>query len=84
MLFAVTGAFPLENSVVSRIRQADTSEQLASQAERIVRDEASIRPKDFQEGTQIAAETSAYLMYIQVKQNALILEKLSEIEAKDK
>lgn len=58
-LFAVTAAFPLWNSVVSRIRQASTSEQLASQAESIVRDEASIRPKDFQEGTQIAAETSA-------------------------
>lgn len=76
-LFNASAAFALDSSIVNNIRRANTSRELASVAEQIVRNEASIRPNNFEEGTQIAAETSAYLLYIQVKQNALILEKMS-------
>ncbi len=77
-LCGVATAVSLDSRIVNNIRGANTSQELSRVAEQIVRSEASLRPNDFQEGTQIAAETSAYLLFIQIKQNALVLEKMTD------
>ena len=43
-----------------------------------MRDEGTRTGKDFEEGIQIATEISAYLLYIQVRQNQILIEKAEE------
>lgn len=69
----------LDASRINDIRRADTSEKLESLAEKFLREDSSRKAKDFEEGTQIATEMAAYLLYIQVRQNELIWKKLDEI-----
>ena len=66
-------ALALDAKTVRDIERANSAEKLASLATEITRDAATRQPKDFEEGTQIAAETNSYLLYIIAKQNALLL-----------
>ena len=66
-------ALALDAKTVRDIERADSAEKLASLAAEIARDAATRQPKDFEEGTQIATESSTYLLYIIAKQNTLLL-----------
>ena len=66
-------ALALDAKTVRDIERADSAEKLASLAAKITSDAATRQPKDFEEGTQLATETNSYLLYIIVKQNALLL-----------
>ncbi len=66
-------ALALDAKTVRDIERADSAEKLASLADKITSDAATRQPKDFEEGTQIATETSSYLLYIIAKQNTLLL-----------
>jgi hypothetical protein len=74
-----SASFGLDASRINDIRRAETSERLGALAERFLREDSTRRPRDFEEGTQIATEAAAYLLYIQVRQNDLMLNKLQEI-----
>jgi len=73
-LALASGALALDTKTIRDIDRADTVAKLKSVADDITKSAATRTPKDFQEGTQIAAETNTYLLYILVKQNALIIE----------
>ena len=75
MFLTRTPSFALDQKRINDIRRAETSEKLVELADKMLRDDASRKPKDFEEGTQIAAETVAYLLMIQIKQNSLIMEQ---------
>ena len=66
-------AVALDAKTVRDIQRADSAEKLASLADKVTSDAATRQPKDFEEGTQIAAETNTYLLYIIAKQNTLLL-----------
>ncbi|HSH69109.1 MAG TPA: hypothetical protein VK997_04260 [Deferrisomatales bacterium] len=68
-------ALALDAKTVRDIERTDSAEKLASLADKIASDAATRQPKEFQEGTQIATETNTYLLYIIVKQNALLLKE---------
>lgn len=71
-------ALALDSKTMRDISRADTSDKLARLADDITSDAATRQPKDFEEGTQIATETNAYLTYILIKQNALLMNLLVE------
>ncbi|MDF1554375.1 MAG: hypothetical protein P1P84_14990 [Deferrisomatales bacterium] len=66
-------ALGLDAQTVRDIERTDSAEKLARLADKIASDAATRQPKEFEEGTQIATETNSYLLYIIVKQNALLL-----------
>jgi hypothetical protein len=68
-------AMAFDSTIVRDLNRNETSAELEKHAYDILRKEASLRPKSFEEGTQIAAETVAYLLMIQIKQNSLIMEQ---------
>ena len=65
----------LDSRTIRDISRASTAEDLSRLADDITSNAATRRPRDFEEGTQIASEVSAYLLYIIARQNALLLEK---------
>ena len=67
--------FTLDAKIVRNINRAATSEDLLRIADSVANDAATRQPKDFEEGTQIASEVSAYLLYIIARQNAMLLER---------
>lgn len=67
-------AWALDAKTVRDIARADSVEKLADLADKVTSDAATRQPKDFEEGTQLAAETNSYLLYILVKQNTLLLQ----------
>jgi hypothetical protein len=71
-------ALALDSKTMRDIERADTSAKLSKLADDLTKDAATRQPKDFEEGTQIATETSAYLLYIITKQNALMMEMYLE------
>ena len=74
LVILLTGpAWALDSKVVRDIDRADTITDLANMADKVSAEAATRQPKDFEEGTRIAAETSAYLLYIVAKQNTLLL-----------
>lgn len=75
-------AFGLDSSRINEIRRAANPEKLEELAEKYLKDDATRKPKDFEEGTQIATEMATYLLFIQVRQNQLLLQKLDELIAK--
>jgi len=68
-------AWALDAKTVRDIARADSVEKLADLADKVTSDAATRQPKDFEEGTQLAAETNSYLLYILVKQNTLLLQR---------
>jgi hypothetical protein len=66
-------ALALDAKTMRDIERADTVEKLARLADEVTRDAATRQPKAFEEGTQIAAETNSYLLYIIARQNTLLL-----------
>ena len=66
-------ALALDAKTVRDIERATSAEKLASLADKITSDAATRQPKDFEEGTQIAAETNSYLLYIIAKQNTILI-----------
>lgn len=68
-------AWALDAKTVRDIARADSAEKLADLADKVTSDAATRQPKDFEEGTQLAAETNSYLLYILVKQNTLLLQR---------
>ena len=83
MFLTGTPSFALDQKRINDIRRAETSEKLVELADKILKDDASRKPKDFEEGTQIATEMNAYLLYIQVRQNDMVLQKLQELLDKE-
>ena len=71
-------AFALDARRINDIRRAGDSQKLLDLADRFIKEDASRQAKDFEEGTQIATEMAVYLLYIQIKQNEMILQKLQE------
>ena len=69
----------LDSGRISDIRRADTSQKLEDLAEKYMREDATRKPKDFEEGTQIATEMATYLLYIQVRQNQMMIQRLNTI-----
>jgi hypothetical protein len=76
-------AFALDTGQVNEIRRAKTASKLLDLADKITKQGASREPLDSQEAAQLAAETAAYLLYIQVKQNDMILESLNRLVNKE-
>ena len=68
----------LDSGRISTIRRADNTQKLLDIADKIIKEDSSRKPKDFEEGTQIATEMAVYLLYIQIRQNEMLLEKLQE------
>jgi hypothetical protein len=75
---SATPAFALDARRINDIRRADDSQKLLDLADKFIKEDASRQTKDFEEGTQIATEMAVYLLYIQIKQNEMILQKLQE------
>jgi hypothetical protein len=71
-------AFALDTKRINDIRRATDSQKLLDLADKFIKDDASRQSKDFEEGTQIATEMAVYLLYIQIKQNEMVLQKLQE------
>ncbi len=71
-------SFALDARRINDIRRAGDSQKLLDLADKFIKEDASRQAKDFEEGTQIATEMAVYLLYIQIKQNEMILQKLQE------
>ncbi|MBE0616713.1 MAG: hypothetical protein IH608_02140 [Proteobacteria bacterium] len=71
-------SFALDAKRINDIRRASDSQKLLDLADKFIKDDSSRQPKDFEEGTQIATEMAVYLLYIQIKQNEMVLQKLQE------
>lgn len=71
-------AIALDARRINDIRRASDSQKLLDLADKFIKEDASRQTKDFEEGTQIATEMAVYLLYIQIKQNEMILQKLQE------
>ena len=76
-------AFALDTSRVNEIRRAKTATKLLDLADKITKQDAARKPLDSQEAAQLAAETAAYLLYIQVRQNDMLLERLGQLVDKE-
>ncbi len=83
LALAAGPSLALDSSRINAIRRAGSGEKLAELAEKYLKEDATRTPKDFEEGTQIASEATAYLLYIQVRQNELILERLDALVDKE-
>lgn len=70
----------LDAKTMRDISRADTPEKLSKLADDITKSAATRTPKDFEEGTQIAAETNSYLLYIITKQNMILMKNLQTQE----
>lgn len=77
-LGSVLPGWALDARRMGEIRRAEDSQKLLDLADKFIKEDSSRQPKDFEEGTQIATEMSVYLLYIQIKQNEMILQKLQE------